>query len=168
MTRTVLLTGILIGFLPACYLTAAPTVVTPKTAPGKVIQAKEAETSPAPDFSLKDLEGKKVSLKSELAKSDGVVLNFWASWCTACADEIPELNDFKKKYPKYVFLGVNVAEENSKAQKFVKRFSYPYKVVMDPHEEVAKKYGIDGLPITIVINKSGKIIFRGSRPPEKI
>ena len=144
---------------------------TPSTdaGPQKVGVSPSASTKQtAQEFSTKDADGKMFSLKTALAAGDGVVINFWASWCTACADEIPELEAFQKKYPKYGFFGLNVGEDLSKVQKFVKRNSYPYKVILDPTEAISKKFDVDGLPITIVISKTGQIIYRGSRPPSKL
>ncbi|MCX6123891.1 MAG: TlpA disulfide reductase family protein [Proteobacteria bacterium] len=140
--------------------------------------SKSKTAAPAPnksakagvqDFTLKDIDGKSFNLKAALAASDaGVVINFWASWCTACADEIPELIAFQKKYPKYTFFVLNVGEDLSKAQKFVRRNSYPYKIILDPSEEVLKKFGFEGLPVTVVISKAGEVIFSGNRPPKSL
>jgi thiol-disulfide isomerase/thioredoxin len=131
-------------------------------------QTKSGVKATAIEFTTKDADGKNFDLKTALASGEGVVINFWASWCTACADEIPELVEFQKKYPKYGYYGLNVGEELSKAQKFVKRNSYPYKVILDPTEAISKKFDVDGLPVTIVISKTGEIIYRGNRPPKNL
>jgi len=121
----------------------------------------------APDFSLPGLDGKEVKLGDSLAKGY-VVLNFWARWCASCEEEIPQLAELMKSpgAGKAAFIGVNVGDTQAKAAKFVAKTRYPYTVVLDKDKSVAKKYGVLGLPVTLIISKDGKIVFRGSRPPK--
>ena len=67
---------------------------------------------------------------------------------------------------KALFVGVNVGDTEAKALKFVKKFKYPYFVVLDKDKAVAKMYGVLGLPVTLIIFKEGKVVFSGSRPPK--
>jgi thiol-disulfide isomerase/thioredoxin len=150
---------VLIAAAGTLLVAASMTIASPQ------LDVKSKDAEKAPEFTSVDANGKKIDLTSMLSKSDAVVLNFWASWCTACADEIPELLEFQKSHPKYGFYGVNVGESLSKAKKFVRRFSYPYEILMDEDEKISKLYKIDGLPQTVVIGKDGQIVFRGSRPP---
>ncbi len=119
------------------------------------------------NFSLPQLDGKQFKLEENLGRGY-VVLNFWARWCTSCEEEVPELAALKKLpgTDKVLFVGVNVGDNAEKASKFVKKTKYPYLVVLDKDKAVAKKYGVLGLPVTIIISKDKKIVFRGSRPPK--
>ena len=116
-------------------------------------------------FDLAGLDGKQVKLEDSLGKGY-VVVNFWARWCASCEEEIPQLTALMKQpgADKAVFIGVSVGDSQAKAAKFVAKTKYPYLVALDKDKSVAKKYGVLGLPVTIIISKEGKIVFRGSRP----
>lgn len=126
-----------------------------------------AASETAEKFSLPGLDGKPVKLEDSLGKGY-VVLNFWARWCSSCEEEVPQLAALMKSpgAEKAVFIGVNVGDTQAKAQKFADKFKYPYIVALDKDKAVAKKYGVLGLPVTVIIDKTGKIVFRGSRPPK--
>lgn len=128
--------------------------------------AMAASTDTAKDFSLKGLDGKGFRLSESLGEGY-IVINFWAAWCSTCKEEIPELEALMKRpgADKVLFLGVNVGDKDSKAEKFVKKYGYPYKVLLDQDKAVSKAYAVMGIPVTIIIDKAGKIVFRGSRPP---
>lgn len=121
----------------------------------------------AQNFDLPGLDGKQFKLADSLGKGY-VVLNFWARWCASCEEEVPELAALMKSpgADKALFVGVNVGDNNDKAAKFVKKFKYPYLVVLDKKKAVARQYGVLGLPVTLIIAKDGRIVFRGSRPPK--
>lgn len=140
--------------LCALMLAAAPAMAVPST-------------DTVSEFALPDLADKEFKLGDVLGKSY-IVINFWAAWCSTCEEEIPELAALMKSpgADKVLFLGVNVGDKQSKAQKFVKKFKYPYKALLDRKKDTAKSYGILGLPVTIIISKDRKIVFRGSRPPK--
>ena len=129
-----------------------------------------AEEVAVQSFSLPQLDGVNFDLDSVLGKKV-IVINFWASWCKTCSEEIPQLKDFQKilKPGEAIFLGINTGENDSKASKFKNREGYPYLVLVDKEKIVAKKYNVLGLPQTIIISKGGeKIVYRGSRPPKSI
>jgi len=125
-----------------------------------------AETAAPEKFSLPGLDGKQVKLEDSLGKGY-VVLNFWARWCASCEEEVPQLAALMKRPggDKAVFIGVNVGDSKEKAAKFVAKTKYPYLVALDKDKAVAKKYGVLGLPATLIISKDGRIVFRGPRPP---
>ncbi len=127
-----------------------------------------AFSSEVKDFNLTTYKDKKeFKLKDHLGKKT-IVLNFWASWCTSCITELPELHALKKKYPKALFIGINSGESEKFVKKFLRRYKFNYKILMDKTKTVAKSYGIDTLPRTIVIGMDKKISFKGDRPPSKI
>lgn len=121
----------------------------------------------AADFDLPGLDGKQFKLADHMGKGY-IVLNFWARWCASCEEEVPELAALMKSpgADKALFVGVNVGDADAKAARFVKKFKYPYLVVMDKKKDVAKRYGVLGLPVTLIIGRDGGIVFRGSRPPK--
>ena len=114
----------------------------------------------APDFTLKDANGKRVSLSD--FKGKVVVLNFWATWCGPCKTEIPWFIEFQKRWESrgFTVLGVSMDEEGWKAvtpYAAEKGINYP---ILLANEEVNQRYGgIEALPTTLVIGRDGKVAF---------
>lgn len=105
----------------------------------------------------------------KIAPGKKVVLNFWASWCTSCIGEIPELESLKKKYNENVlFYAINAGEKKSLIDRFLKKTGFSYTVLIDEDRKYSKLVGVDSLPITIVLDSELNIIYRGTRPPKEI
>ena len=121
------------------------------------------------NFSLTGLDGKNVKF-SLIGRNKIMVLNFWASWCSTCREEIPGLKKLQERYSAkdVVFLGINVGENEADAKRFIEKYHYPYPVLMDKDKKAAKGYGLVRLPTTIVVSKKGKILFSGPQPPDKL
>jgi cytochrome c biogenesis protein CcmG/thiol:disulfide interchange protein DsbE len=117
-------------------------------------------SSATPDFTLPDQAGKKVSLKDFRGKL--VMLNFWASWCEPCREEMPTMErlyqEFKNK--GFVILGVDVKDRKKDAVAFIKELKLTYPVVFDPNEEVGLLYGVWALPTTYLIGPKGQGLAR--------
>lgn len=111
----------------------------------------------APDFTLKSASGKNVRL-SEL-KGRIVMLNFWATWCGPCAEEIPHLNELHESMDPYDFelLGINLDEDHSKAMYLAKKLNVNFPVLFDVDKDVSRSFDIKAMPTTIIIDRSGKI-----------
>jgi len=118
-----------------------------------------ASGGPAPDFTLKSLTGKNTKL-SELA-GNVVLINFWASWCGPCREEMPLLNDLHNKYEPLGFtvLGVNVEEDVTAAKGFLKNFPADFPVLLDNTNRVSKQYKVVAMPTTIVVDRDGNMRF---------
>lgn len=114
----------------------------------------------APDFTLPDPGGRKVSIKDFRGKV--VFLNFWASWCESCKDEMPSMErlyqEFKGKGLEVVAL--NVKDKRQDALAFVRKLKLTYPVLMDPEGEVGLLYGAFGLPVTYLIDRKGIVLAR--------
>lgn len=113
------------------------------------------------DFTLKDLEGNYVTL-SEVGGL--VILDFWATWCPPCKDEIPYLVEFYSAYKNrgLTVLGVS-AEESSVVEAFVSDFAaqgseITYPILIDMDRKVSKMYGIKSIPTTLFISPDGKLL----------
>jgi thiol-disulfide isomerase/thioredoxin len=85
-----------------------------------------------------------------------VVVNFFASWCAPCNSEAPDLVAFAKAHPEVAFVGVNVGDKQADAEGFVARYGLPYPVVYDGQGTIAQRYGVDGIPVTMFFDKTGK------------
>ncbi len=114
----------------------------------------------APDFTLLNPDGKKLSLKDYRGKL--VFLNFWATWCEFCRDEMPGMErlyqEFKGK--GFEILAVNVKDKRSDALAFVKKLKLTYPILMDPEGEIGLLYGAFGMPATYLIDEKGMVLAR--------
>jgi thiol-disulfide isomerase/thioredoxin len=113
---------------------------------------------PAPDFALKDLEGKTVGLKNYRGKV--VLLNFWATWCVPCRVEIPDLVRLQKEYQSggLQVVGITYPEYRlGSVQRMASRLKVNYPILLGTRELAAKYAVAEVLPVTIVVDREGKI-----------
>jgi peroxiredoxin len=119
----------------------------------------------APAFTLNDISGKSVSLAD--FKGKVVILDFWATWCPPCRREIPDFISIQKEYGGRGVQVVGIAlDELPKVQAFVRDNGMQYPVLIGDDNVVARYGGIEGIPTTFIIDRSGKIVerFEGFRP----
>ncbi|WP_069650483.1 TlpA family protein disulfide reductase [Caloranaerobacter ferrireducens] len=111
----------------------------------------------APEFTLETLEGKMASLKDYRGKI--VLINFWATWCPYCVREMPDLNRLylENKDDNFVVLGIDVAENKSKVENFVKEGGYEFPILLDKTGKVARDYLVSGLPMSVILDEEGRI-----------
>lgn len=113
----------------------------------------------APDFELKDVNGKMVKLSDFRGKA--VVLNFWATWCPPCKVEIPWFEDLQDKYGSQGLAIVGVALDDASDEdiaEFAKEMKMNYPVLIGKEETSDLYGGVDSLPTTFYIDRSGKIM----------
>lgn len=125
------------------------------------VQQQEKSYPPAPDFKLKDLNGKDVSLSAYKGKV--VIIDFWATWCPPCRKGIPELIEIQQQYgtDKLAILGISVDQADASVVKdFAKSYKINYPVLFYTPEVVSAYGGIEGIPTSFIIDKEGKV--RGS------
>jgi peroxiredoxin/outer membrane lipoprotein-sorting protein len=124
----------------------------------------------APDFTLNDLAAKAVSMKDQ--KGSVVVLDFWATWCGPCRASLPGLNKIYKELQGKGMkaYAVDIQESKEKIAPVKAQLIPDIPVLLDDKSEVAKKYGVTGIPQTVVIGKDGKVkkVFIGSGNEAKI
>ncbi|MDL2298817.1 TlpA family protein disulfide reductase [Synergistaceae bacterium OttesenSCG-928-D05] len=117
-----------------------------------------------PNFTLSDMDGKKVSLEDFRGKP--VLLNFWASWCPPCRAEMPDFNELNaelEKSKEAVLLAINLTdgrrETKNKAEKYLASNNLKLNVLLDEKGTAAEIFDIRGIPTTIVIDAKG--VMRG-------
>jgi peroxiredoxin len=112
----------------------------------------------APDFSLKDIQGKTFKLSSQ--RGNPVVMFFGTTWCPACREEMPIYRDLYDKYAlrglKFLYIDIN--ESTERVARFSKQNSFPYLVLVDGDGSVASNYNINGVPTLILLDKEGNIV----------
>lgn len=118
--------------------------------------------SPAPDFRLPSLTGEEVALSS--LKGRPVLVNFWATWCPSCVQEVPELEAFYRRHrgEGLVLLAVNVMQRDTPETiaAFVREKGLTFPVLLDAGSEVSQRYQVAYLPTTYLIDRRGVIRFR--------
>jgi cytochrome c biogenesis protein CcmG, thiol:disulfide interchange protein DsbE len=124
---------------------------------------------PAPNFSLAILRpsGGKSVLSLSSFKGKPFVLNFWASWCEPCKEEVPLLESAWKQVQAQgkdvIILGIDYQDSHNDGINFLQLNSITYPTVLDAAGSVAIKYGITSLPVTIFINRNGTVMSRVPR-----
>jgi len=119
----------------------------------------------APNFKLQSISGEHVELKQ--FKGKVVVINFWASWCPYCVDEMPEFEKLSKEMgDKVVIIGVNRAESLEKQSEFLNSLSVKitYRLLLDTNDESSKSYDVRVMPTTFFLNENGIIAQKNLGP----
>lgn len=132
-----------------------------ESAGGTTVGLTDAVNNPATDFTMQDADGNDVKLSSLYGKT--IVLNFWATWCGYCVDELP---DFQKVYDKYgsevQFVMVNltdgVSEKVSSSKAFIQEKGYTFPVYFDVYQQGLDAYSATSIPRTYIIDEKGNLI----------
>ncbi len=114
--------------------------------------------SEAKEFTLKDAANKKVNLKDFRGRV--VMLNFWATWCGPCRDEMPSMEKLYKQFKDkgFVILAVASGEDAASVNRFYKQYNLTFPALIDPDYRVSDSYKVWALPTTYFINARGQII----------
>ena len=133
---------------------------------GFVFVRSKIETSPsteaplvghtAPDFELQNLDGQNIKL-SEL-RGHPVLINFWATWCGYCLDEMPVIEKYYEHYaPNLTVLGVEVGDSVDDVRAVVAKYGFTYDMLRDPDSIVFDRYKLDAFPVTFMVDSQGII-----------
>lgn len=136
---------------------------------GLLVFNEFAYADAAPDFTLKSAAGDNVRLAEQ--RGQVVMLNFWASWCGPCRQEMPLLDGISKKYGKmgFVLYGINVEQDNKDAKKMLQDLGVNFTILFDPESKLSGLYTVDAMPTSIMIDKKGQIRYvdRGYKPGDE-
>ncbi|MEI6896586.1 MAG: TlpA disulfide reductase family protein [Psychromonas sp.] len=99
-----------------------------------------------------------IALKDYLGKV--VLIDFWASWCAPCRRALPELNSLRNKYKNFEVLAINLDKNSEDAKYFLKQYPVQYPILINVPVSQINAYQIEGLPVSYLIDKKGKIIKR--------
>jgi peroxiredoxin len=111
----------------------------------------------APDFSLKTWQGANVRLAEQ--RGDIIVINFWASWCGPCLQEMPKLEQLAQKYQDLgvQVWGVNVETDTAAALAYLAKLPVSFPILFDNENKVSAAYAVKAMPTTVIINKDGAV-----------
>ena len=117
--------------------------------------AAEAINVPAPDFTLESRSGENLRLEDH--RGEVVMLNFWASWCGPCRQEMPLMDELYSQYKDlgFTILAVNVDEDRTAAHRFLDKVPVSYPVLYDPESSVSELYEVQAMPTTVMIDRDG-------------
>jgi peroxiredoxin len=119
-----------------------------------------ATLNDAQRFTLKDTQGAEFKLDDALAKNKAVLLNFWATWCGYCVEEMPDLIKLHAQYKDkgFTVVGVNAGESAEAAERFMAKQGVNFPVVLDEEMTVSNAYNVVGIPTTILLSSSGQVL----------
>ena len=145
--------------LVACLALAASGIAAAAAVPG----------SPAPALVLPARDGGKVDLAS--LKGEVVMINFWATWCGPCRQEMPLLAQLHTKYEPlgFTLLGVNVEPDSAAAVDWLKDVPVGFPILFDKDSAVAGRFGVEGMPSTVFVDRNGQVryVHRGYKPGDE-
>jgi peroxiredoxin len=130
------------------------------------LPAVAAPGQPAPDFTLKSASGPNLRLAEQ--RGQVVMLNFWATWCGPCRQEMPALSRLYDKYRAagFLLLGVNVDEDPRTAKNMAAKLGVHFPVLLDSSKRVPALYEVSVMPSTVLIDRDGRVrhVHRGYKP----
>jgi|SRR5271157_4611480 len=147
-SKRILIYGIVALCLLGLYVAGRRTAQRPKpTASGNA----------APDFTVTDIDGKKLSLSDYRGKV--VLLDFWATWCTPCRAEIPAFVEMQQKYGPQGFqvVGISMDDDAKPVKEFYRQFNMNYPVALGDDKLAQSFGGVLGLPVNFIIDREGRI-----------
>ncbi len=122
-------------------------------------------TMKTPNFCLEGLNGEKVRLSALMGKV--IFLNFWASWCGPCKEEMPSMEELYQHYKERDFVLLTISPDEGSPEptrKFIQKNLYRFPVLLDPGGKTLDLFNINRIPATVIIDKKGRIIGRAIGP----
>lgn len=133
---------------------------------GATASAATELSGTAPDFTLPSNQGQNMRL--EELRGSVVLINFWASWCGPCRQEMPALEALYQRYNKagFTILGVSVDDDSAEANKLLKEIPVSFPVLYDTESKVSELYSVQAMPSTIIVDRNGEMryLHRGYKP----
>jgi len=128
--------------------------------------AADIVNKPAPDFALRSMQGPSMRMSEHLGEV--VIINFWATWCGPCRQEMPLLDALYGKYKQagLVLLSVNIDEKVEPAIEMAQTLKVSYPVLFDARKEVSRAYDVGAMPVTVLVDRAGVVryVSEGYKP----
>ena len=118
-----------------------------------------APSSTAPDFTLHTMNGPNMRLQEQRGKV--VMINFWATWCGPCRQEMPHLDRLYDKYKSsgFVLMGINVDDDTRNAAAVAAKLGVRFPVLLDTDKQVSRLYDLSTMPSTVIVDRDGKVRY---------
>lgn len=130
------------------------------------LAASDLAGKQAPDFALKSSTGENLRLSEY--RGEVVMINFWATWCGPCRQEMPLLDDLYSRYERvgFVLLGVNIDDEPRRAMQMIDELGVEFPVVFDSTKQVSELYDVSAMPVTVIVDREGNVrhVHHGYKP----
>ena len=130
------------------------------------LASSSLEGRAAPDFVLKSATGENLRLSEY--RGEVVMINFWATWCGPCRQEMPLLDDLYSRYRRVGFslLGVNIDDDARRAMQMVDELGVNFPVLFDERKEVSRLYEVQAMPVTVLVDRAGTVrhVHHGYQP----
>jgi len=161
-----------VRILPRAFLSVMLLLLVPRAAPAQdpykaLDLIRPSRLQPAKDFSVPTPDGKMLRLADQKGKV--VFLNFWATWCPPCKEEMPAMERLYQRYKDkgFVVLALSVDAEGGRVvSPFVKEYKLSFPIGLDPKMEVADRYGVRALPTSFLANRTGALVAVALGPRE--
>lgn len=113
----------------------------------------------APDFALRTLDGENLRLSEY--RGEVVMINFWATWCGPCRQEMPLLDELYNRYERVGFqlLGVNIDDDPRRAMEMAEELGISFPVLFDDRKEVSELYRVEAMPVTVILDREGVVRY---------
>lgn len=160
-TSTILISRLLLLTVFLCVITACTPISSTDTT--STSDNPTEEPFYAWDFTMQSLAGETYTL-SEL-RGQWVVVNFWATWCAPCREEMPELQAISENYAdNLVMLGINNRESAERIQAYADELGIRFPLLLDPDDSVLLNYQVINLPQTLIVDPNGELVWRRFGP----
>lgn len=120
----------------------------------------------APDFALRSSTGENLRLSEY--RGDVVMINFWATWCGPCRQEMPLLDELYTRYQRVGFnlLGINIDDDSRRAMQMIDELGVSFPVLFDARKEVSELYEVEAMPVTVLVDREGTVryVHHGYKP----
>ncbi len=130
------------------------------------LASSQLEGQTAPGFALKSSTGENMRLSEY--RGDVVMINFWATWCGPCRQEMPLLDELYQRYSRVGFnlLGVNIDDDSRRAMQMIEELGVDFPVLFDATKRVSEMYDVDAMPVTVIVDREGTVryVHQGYKP----
>ncbi len=157
----------IVSVLVVVSLTASSAGAAPPVAPPAALSVPLLpEPVPAPDLTLERVDGLPLHLAT--LRGSVVFLNFWATWCVPCRQEMPAMERLYRTYEKrgLAVVAVNFGESKAELQDFATALSLSFPIMLDSQGDAARTLGVRGLPVTFLLDRDGRILWKAMGPRE--
>lgn len=124
----------------------------------KVLEVIRLSGTLIPNFTLPSLDGKSYTLGD--LKGKVVFINFWATWCPSCREEMPSMERLYRKFKDKAFtiLAVDIMERPETVERFVRKYKISFPILLDASGEISRQYRAISIPVTYIVDKRGKAV----------